>query len=72
METMHIITVYGYWLASQSADYTNYLMHVNCGNGYVDDYYYNGNGLCIRPIVHLKSDIQLEKNPTTGVWQKAN
>ena len=62
---------YGSWLASPSAYNPNGLMYVECNGSVYNDRYYNSI-LCARPLVHLKSDIQLEKNATTGIWEKVN
>ena len=62
---------YGTWLASPSADGTGRLMGAS-SNGYVSNGYHTYNALAVRPLVHLKAGIQLEKNATTGVWEKAN
>ena len=59
----------GSWLASPSANDAIILMGVAGGN--VAHYYYR-NYLSARPIVHLKSGVQLEKNATTGIWEKVN
>ena len=61
----------GSWLASPSANLTDILMNVKC-DGYVDSSFFFSNLLCARPLVHLRSDIQLEKNATTGIWEKVN
>ena len=49
-----------YWLASPSADYSNYVMYVNhAGGGYVNyQSYLQYFALC--PLVSLKSNVQLE------------
>ena len=62
---------YGSWLASPSAASTDILMDVRY-DVFVDYYYYSHSNVCARPLVHLKSDIQLEKNATTGIWEKVN
>ena len=58
---------YGYWLASPSASYTNYLMNVDC-NGNVYRSYYGPNGLGVRPLVCLKSDIMATKG-ADNIWR---
>ena len=62
---------YGNWLASPSAMGT-----WNCINiryyGTIGNDSYDSSSYCARPLVHLKSDIQLEKNATTGIWEKVN
>ncbi len=60
---------FGNWLASPSARYSHYLMYVEY-TGTVNCQIYNYTGLCVRPIVHLKSGIKLKQNETTGVWEK--
>ena len=62
---------YGTWLASPSEYLSYYLMSVSC-LGSVGSSSYENYFLCARPLVHLKSDIQLQKNATTGIWEKAN
>ena len=62
---------YGSWLASPSALNANRLMIVYY-DGSVGSSAYDNYSLCARPLVHLKSDIQLEKNATTGIWEKVN
>ena len=65
---------YGYWLASPSANYTNYVMNVRCG-GSVDyssgyyDYVYG-----VRPVVSLSSSIKGTSTTTDGVttWTLSN
>ena len=47
------------WLASPSAGYASNVMNVYY-NGYVNYYYYSNTYLGFRPLVCLKSDIQLE------------
>ena len=64
----------GSWFASPSAgstDYAGNLMKVTY-RGFVFQSGYDSDGLCARPLVHLRSDIQLEKNATTGIWEKVN
>ncbi len=62
---------YGSWLASPPADSTYHLMLIYCEGGL---YFGNCDSIKLgaRPLVHLNSNIQLEKNSTTGVWQKVN
>ena len=49
------------WVASPSAYYTNHVMRVDC-TGYVsNNYYYNGNA-GFRPLVCLKSNVQLQES----------
>ena len=62
---------FGSWLASPSAASTDILMDVRY-DVFMDYYYYSHSNVCARPLVHLKSGIQLEKNPTTGIWEKVN
>ncbi len=62
---------YGNWLASPSAYGTYSLMDVG-SSGSVSYSDYTNSYFCARPLVHLKSDIQLEKNATTGIWEKVN
>ena len=62
---------YGSWLASPNAYFDNVLLSVDY-YGRVTNYNYNFSRACARPLVHLKSDIQLEKNATTGIWEKVN
>ncbi len=61
----------GSWLASPSGNGVG-LMGVNYGGTVYAPGYNNSNYLCARPLVHLKSGIQLEKNATTGIWEKVN
>ena len=49
------------WVASPSAYNTGYVMYV-VFNGSVDYYYYDYGNSGFRPLVSLKSDIQLQKN----------
>ena len=49
------------WVASPSAYSAGYVMHVYC-NGSVSSSYYNIDSIGFRPLVSLKSDIQLQKN----------
>ena len=53
------------WLASPSADFSNYLMNVYC-NGFVNDYNYGHSGLGVRPLVCLESGVSLEKQEVNG------
>ena len=57
---------YAYWLASPSADGSNSVMYVRC-NGYVDSYTFSGHGYGVRPVVCLKSDVQVTSTTTDGV-----
>ena len=50
-----------YWVASPSAYNTGCVMNVYC-NGNVGNNYYNNNYIGFRPLVSLKSDVQLQKN----------
>ena len=51
---------YGYWLASPSADDTNYEMHVRY-SGLVGNNGYSNDHLGVRPVVHLKSGVKLKE-----------
>ena len=52
---------YGMWVASPSADDADYVVSVGY-SGYVDYGGCNGNDFGFRPLVSLKSDVQLQKN----------
>lgn len=66
MESLYVIrdtyesTVYGMWLASPSDIGSNYVLNLTC-DGLVDYDSYTTNTIGIRPIVSLKSSVQLEK-----------
>ena len=61
---------YGYRLASPSAYGTKDLMAVYCAGTIGSDYdYYYNDGCCARPLVHLTSNISLERN-ANGIWEK--
>ena len=48
------------WLASPSEDFSNFVMYMYCnGHVFYSSYYYNTSGF--RPIVCLKTNVQLEK-----------
>lgn len=49
------------WVASPSANNTDNVMYVYC-SGLVLNNDYNGNYIGFRPLVCLKSDVQLQKN----------
>ena len=57
--------VYGYWLASPSAQGANYVMYVYF-NGYVNNYGYNNAYCGVRPAVYLPSTVKLNTSGT--VW----
>ena len=61
----------GTFLASPSNSDYRRLMDVTYGGLVSTSEFYN-DFLCVRPLVHLRSDIQLEKNATTGIWEKVN
>ena len=56
-----MLNAYGMWLASPSAHGTGIVLAVDC-SGNVNNYGYNGNIGGFRPLVSLKSDVQLQKN----------
>ncbi len=58
---------YGYWLASPSSGSTNDVMLMHCG-GSVSSYNCTGNGYGVRPVVCLKSTVNMTKD-ANGVWQ---
>ena len=49
------------WLASPSADTPDYVMYVLC-SGYVGKNNYSDNGIGFRPLVCLKSNVQLQES----------
>ena len=63
---------FGYWLATPSANSPSDVAAIRCYSGQVSAYAFQGNNIAVRPLVHLKSGIKLQKNPATGVWEKAN
>ena len=50
-----------YWVASPCANSANYGMYVYC-SGNVSNNIYSTNYIGFRPLVSLKSDVQLQKN----------
>ena len=61
IDSLYVIssTAYAMWLASPSAGGTSNVMYVDCA-GSVGNYYYGNSINGLRPLVCLKSDIQLE------------
>lgn len=64
------INVHGTWLTSPSAMNGDVLMCVVYDGNNVNNCNYSNDYMCARPLVHLKSDIKLKQNETTGVWEK--
>ena len=54
-----------YWLACPSSSSGNYVRYVNANSARVNDNYYN-NSYAFRPVVCLKSSVQLTWNATTS------
>ena len=63
-DSLYVITkqtdALAYWLASPSANDTDYVMYVSCSGGVSINYYFTSY-IGFRPLVCLKSDVTLEK-----------
>ena len=59
----------GYWLASSSANYSNYLLGVSF-EGRVDRYDFTSNYRGVRPVVCLQSGVKLQKNTAESTEEK--
>ena len=55
--TSSVSDCYAYWLASPSADGYDYLMRVHFGGNVYNSNYDDGDGLALRPVVSLKSNV---------------